>query len=199
MRKEYNSELPPGFEKAWDKYYPNFEKDSIEDIWESLRNLKDFKEGLPRLRSLCSGNGELLQRILPHHLALARQLVAQFQARVWKAVEEEDRPYIQRLLRALEMPNRPEPLMNGIRAAMLSFFHASSDVRPRRKRHWPTKKEVRRGAEEILKQAGLPLPTDRQWPRIYHKAGLSALPKATRRDNPKVRARHGTNGHYKRR
>jgi hypothetical protein len=191
----YNPELPPGFLEACDKY-PLFEEDSIRDIWESLRTSKDYKEGLPRLRFAYSDNEELLQRLLPYQLAQTRELVVQFQARIWKAVVDDDRPYIRRLWQAMAMPNPPERIIDPVRAAIIAF-HDALDGKPQTKQHSPTKKEVRRDAEEILKEAGQPLPNDRQWARIYRNAGLWALPKAPKTPrgiNPKIRARNGKNG-----
>jgi hypothetical protein len=65
--------------------------------------------------------------------------------------------------------------MHGIRAAIVAFEQLLSDEELQSKDNWPTKQEVRKRAEEILREAGRALPGERQWPRIFKEAGLGQL------------------------
>lgn len=177
MKKDYNPELPPGFLEACYKY-PDFKEDSIQNIWDCLATWKGNKERWPNRKNF-------------HPFATREEFVAdleediaEFKARILKAVDENDRPYVLRLWKAMGM-RRPEPLMNGVKAAIDAFLDFMWAEMRHTKDQWPTKREIKQRVEAKLKRAGQPLPSERQWARIYRRAGLSALPKAPRARNQK--------------
>jgi hypothetical protein len=150
----YEAEWPPGFLEAWDRY-PAFESDSLQEIWESLSNWHKYEKGSP--------DG-------------AREWVTEFQARILEAVRKKESVYLKKLIKAIETPDFPDQLrLDCVHAAVNAFVQLFACKGLRSKDDWPTKQEVRRRTEQILKDAGRTLPVERHWPRIFRKAGLSSL------------------------
>ena len=178
MKQDYSPELPPGFEEACEEY-PDFQDDSVEDIWESLHTWQRYKQGWPNPNP----------KYFPYpfttreeFLASIAEQIAEFQARILKAAENREASYIRTLLKAVQMPNHPVALIDAVRATIEAFGDLFDETR-QTKDQWPNKQQVRRLAEEKLRKAGVPTPSERQWPRIFRKAGLWALPKAPRGRN----------------
>jgi hypothetical protein len=153
----YNVEWPAGYQEAWDKY-PDSGFDSVRDIWESLSNWHEYEKG--------SADSD-------------REAVTEFHARILNAVYDDNTEYLKKLIKAIEVTSCPhDPELNGIRAAIEAFRDLFTCKGLRCKDQWPTKHEVRRRAEQILKDEGRALPVERHWSRIFKKAGLWELPNA---------------------
>lgn len=169
------SKWPTAYLEACQKYhrfiYETPEK-SVEGIWSDLAVWRAYKRDEPNL-------GEEYDS--PIWVSF-RESIAKTQARILKAVHDGDELYLKNLLKsAVTHKHKPPiPEINGIRSAILAFYFLYrhkllSDPNA----EWPTKQEVRRSAEQILKKAGQDLPSDRHWPRIFNKAGLWKLESAT--------------------
>lgn len=168
-QEDYNPEFPPGYREAQEKYDPGWEVDSIEAIWESIQLWRDYENGSPSLKAECTELGYRKIR------EIDQENIAEFQAKVLLAVFEGVKPYLAKLSRAVSMSHPKPKKMNGPRAAIKAFYDLFFGVGVSRD-DWPTKQEVRHRAEEILTQSGyVPLPTERQWPRIFKQVGLSEL------------------------
>jgi hypothetical protein len=128
-----------------------------------------LEKGLPKVKA------RLILSAWEKSKQWSEELVAQFQARILKAVHDRDLAFLKNLIKAMELPIQPAEPMNGIRAAIDAFDDLFLAEGLEHKEDWPSKQEVRRRAEEIMKEAGYPIPSDRQWPRIYPKAGLWQL------------------------
>jgi hypothetical protein len=175
VKEYYSPELPPGFEEACEKY-PDFQDDSLEDIWESLHIWQRHKQGWP------NPNPKYFPypfRTREEFLASIAKQIAAFKARILKAVENLEAPYIRALLKALQMPNHPVPLIDAVRATIEAFGDLFDETR-QTKDQWPNKQQVER---KKLRKARVPIPSERQWTRIFRKAGLWALAKAPRDRN----------------
>jgi hypothetical protein len=176
--KGYNPEYPPGYLEACQKYPSDSAHPpagSVTEIWDKLKTWRGYEKGLPELKMLLAGNPDLYKRALE----VAAQHVEDFKARILKAVIEPDCAYLENLLKAKKLDRPPELEMHGIRAAIEAFEQLFLDESLKSKDDWPTKQEVRRQAEEILRKAGRALPGERQWPRIFRNAGLWDLPSVT--------------------
>jgi hypothetical protein len=166
-------EYPPGYLDAYQKYNIdnlNFEQplDSPADIWEQLEDWRDYEKGYPGLLEKFSADSPFYRQVLESGAAD----IEKFKARLLKAAFDGDRAYFENLLKVMDYDSWPEPEMHGIRAALQVFdalFIGES------KNDWPTKREVRARAEEILKAAGKAVPKKHAWTRILRKAGLGAL------------------------
>jgi hypothetical protein len=168
--REYDPDLPNGYAEACEKYQPDeFEEWSVELIWDLLYHWRDYEKGSPRLKA----------RLPTHAVQKIREETKidyeEFKARICKAVLENDKAYLRMLQKALDSPTRPKREMIGVRAAIKAFEDLFIDGKRVSRDDWPSKQEVRRRAELILREAGRPLPGERQWPRIFKQAGLSEL------------------------
>jgi hypothetical protein len=165
-----NHELPPGFGEAMDKY-PEMEPDSVEAIWHQLDDWRQFERKFPRSKA------KALTRSMREESAEEAEGITIFQERILQAVYEDDRDFLNNLIKAMELPKPPEPKMSAYWAAVEAFVQLFLFDKTRTTREeWPTKKMVRERAEEILKKAGHPPKTNRHWPRVFKEVGLSDLP-----------------------
>jgi hypothetical protein len=168
-QEDYNPEFPPGYRDAQKKYDPEWEVDSIEAIWESIQLWRDYENGSPSLKAECTELGYRKIREIDW------ENIVEFQAKILLAVFEDDKPYLAKLSKAVRISHPKLKRMTGPRAAIRAFYDLFFGIGVSHD-DWPTKQEVRHRAEEILTQNGyLPLPTERQWPRIFKNAGLSEL------------------------
>ncbi len=158
---EDNPELPPGYLDAFETYL-EFGEDNVQDIWESLNHWIDYGKGSPL-------------GVLKWEGLMQDRSVAEFQARILKAVRDRDVDFLKKLIKAIQAPEMPEPELNAIRAAIKAFAGLFSGKNLKFSQDWPTKQEVRRLATELLKEAGCMLPSERHWSRVFKKAGLSEL------------------------
>jgi hypothetical protein len=177
--QEDKSEYPPGYLEADEKYNSDDydpAPDSVVEIWEKLDAWHDYEKGYPKVLERLNPDSVFYQKLLKE----GAQRIEEFKARLAKAAFDGDRVYFENLLKAIDCGDRrPEPDMNGIRAAIKAFENLFSYSLSRSKDDWPTKQEVRKRAEEILREAGRPIPGERQWPRIFRQAGLASLPSVT--------------------
>lgn len=178
--EEYNPEYPPGYFEAVEKYKVDElsadpSPDSAADIWEHLNEWREYKKGYPELCARFGPDSGHVETALE----FGAKVTKKFWARLEKAAFNGDRVYFENLLKVLNYDDWPEPEMNGIRAAIRAFRDLFSYSRSQTKDHWPTKQEVRKRAEEILHEAGQPIPVARHWPRIFKQAGLWDLPSVT--------------------
>jgi hypothetical protein len=85
---------------------------------------------------------------------------------------------LQALSETAILTQAPEPDLDSVHAVIAAFrqlFKGGGED------GWPLKPEVRAAATDILKKTGLPIPeSDRQWTRIFNKAGLSKLRQSRR-------------------
>jgi hypothetical protein len=141
VTEDYNPELPPGFDEACKKY-PEFDEDSILGIWERLAIWKGNKEGWPNRKNFFpfATREEFMTDL--------EEDIAEFKARIWKAVEEDNRPYLQRLLKAMAMPNHPEPSIDAVTAAIDAFRDFMFEGKRHTKDQWPTKREIKQRVEQ---------------------------------------------------
>jgi hypothetical protein len=167
--EDYHPEVPPGFEKACEKYHEELSDDSLESIWEVLGIWRDFEKGSPRLKAAIKPSA------FPAVRKIQKEEIAEFKTRILKAVHDCDKTYLGNLRKALNSPTHPKPEVTGPRAAIKAFDDLFFGKLLVSRDDWPTKQEVRRRAEEILTQGGRSLPGERQWPRIFKQAGLSEL------------------------
>src|SRR5271165_3789119 len=163
----YSAEWPPGYQEAYENY-PGFESDSAQESWDGLDNWRRYEGQSLHLRAAFKPDEEYRES--------ERETVAEFHAQILKAVYEGNSGYLKKLIKAIESQKRPPGSeLNGIRAAIKAFEELFVGRHLHSRDEWPTKQEVRRRAEQILKGAGRPLPVERHWPRIFKKAGLSEL------------------------
>lgn len=183
--KDYSKWRPKGFKKAskWptaylearQKYHMTIADsapDSLEGIWENLAEWRAYKRDEPHL-------GDKYDSPV---WVLFRESIAKTQARILKAVHDGDPLYLKNLLKAATIGKGrpPYPQVDGIRSAIFAFGQLyRHELLSDPNAEWPTKQEVRQCAQQILKKAGQPLPSERHWPRIFNKAGLSQLLSAT--------------------
>jgi hypothetical protein len=169
-------EYPPGYLDAWAKYLLKFpqgdtdpEPDSLQDIWEQVSLWRDYEQGFPKLKKrLSSYHDEAYRRDCAEE-------VEKFKARVGCAILEGDLGFLETLFKASGLKELPRPPLNGITAALDAFEQLFIEPGYSSRDEWPTKQEVRRRVEELLRAAGQSLPGERQWPRIFKSAGLSEL------------------------
>jgi hypothetical protein len=81
---------------------------------------------------------------------------------------------LQAVVETAMLTKPPEPYINTVRAVIIAFSNLFTGA----ENGYPTKKEVRAAATDILNKARLSAPLDREWPKIFKKAGLSKLPQA---------------------
>lgn len=167
--KTYSPEFPPGYREACEKY-PEFEEDSVGEIWDQLYIWREFEKGFPREKA----KGPLFLWQL--RMEEAPKEIAEFKERILKAAHDRDLVYLGKFLKAMELPSPPKPKTNAYRAAIEAFEELYIDGLRTTREEWPTKQMVRQRAEEILKESGLPSVSNRHWPRVFKQAGLSALP-----------------------
>ncbi len=183
-----------GRERQWPKDYleasgkhPSFDKDSAQGIWDALESWRKREHVLLDIakRAESEGHAEILAKV-----QTALGSIADFKNRILEAIRVNDKPFRANLAKALDAPKRPESITNGIQAAADAFWELFVEKGLFSSEDWPTKHEVRRRAEEILKKNGYPPLTDRQWPRIYRAAGLSELDSVTRGSARKKKSSH---------
>jgi hypothetical protein len=110
------------------------------------------------------------------------QRCVDFEKRILRAVRSGNVEFIRTLLKAMESKSPPLPTINASLAAMEAFRqlfspHSCGMTRA----EWPTKKEVKALAIEILQKSGWMIPTTRQWTRAFQLAGLSELKRSPRK------------------
>jgi hypothetical protein len=164
----YNPEYPPGYLEARETYLFTA-PDSVAGIWDELRYWRGYENGLPELKMF--SNPEDHKRVLE----IFAKRVEAFKARILQAVLERDSAYLRKLLKAIKLDRRPQLEMPGIRAALAAFEELFVEEKLESKDEWPSKQEIQRRAEEILREEGRACPGVRQWPRIFQKAGLAEL------------------------
>jgi hypothetical protein len=164
---EYNPQYPPGFLEARKKYPSDADEPEADSVTGILCRLDDW-----RCSERCSEKG------FPKVPLMAEQ-TEEFKARILKAVLDADLAYLKNLIKAADPHERPQSQIHGIVAAILAFNELFIHKNLESKDDWPTKQEVRRRAEEILREAGRVVPGERQWPRIFRNAGLWALESVT--------------------
>ena len=171
---EAEADYPPEFLKAVGKYADKkfiFQAELVTALQKWKQYIKAHPELLPNVPCV---------RLLPDE----RKEALDFQNLVLGAVFRGDREFLQLLLEVSTLSAAPEPDMHGVRAVIAAFSDlfrgATYGEGWSYSEEWPTKKEVRQAAEVILKKAGLPVPGDREWPRIFRKAGLTKLRSGTR-------------------
>jgi hypothetical protein len=79
------------------------------------------------------------------------------------------------------MPNHPRPKISAVHALRAAFLDIVSERKIQSKYRWPAKQEVKERVKARFKDAGRPIPSERQWSRYLREAGLWALPLAPRR------------------
>jgi hypothetical protein len=169
-------DYPPGFLKAVEKYA---DKKFIfrSEIWDGLRRWKQYAKHDPELVP----EEHLLSPARVGKFFFEREDIENFKNLILFAAFYAQKEILQILLEAATLPKVPEPDMNGVRAVIAAFGELfTGAISEDCSKDWPTKKEVRRKAEEILKKAVLPIPGAREWPRIFRKAGLRELRRASR-------------------
>lgn len=166
-----DSDYPPEFLKAMEKYA---DKKFIfqTEFWTGLQKWKEYikahPEFLPDVPAL---------RFWPDERKEAEDFQNLILGAVFNADKDNaDKELLQLLVEIATLSSAPQPDMNGVRAAIAAFcnlFKGAHSDDP--SNDWPLKGEIRKEAEAILKNDGLPIPGDREWPRIFRKAGLSML------------------------
>jgi hypothetical protein len=131
-------------------------------IWKQLKNWRELAKKYPELKP------ELLLRSSSDE----RDAVKVFQNEILKAVFEADKDLLAQLIAAATSAEEPELDMHGVRAAHAAFRELFTG---KTWKDWPTKGQVRRRAEEILKARGQIIPQKRAWTTIFRKAGLRFL------------------------
>jgi hypothetical protein len=113
-----------------------------------------------------------------------REIVEFFKDLILAAVFYGQTEILQALHEVATLTRAPDPDLGTVRATITAFavLFKGGDHND-----WPNKKQVRERAIEILKQAGSPTPGEREWPRIFKKAGLSKLSTAPRRSKSERR------------
>jgi hypothetical protein len=88
-----------------------FDEDSIEGIWQSLKQWDDYQEGFPGFRERFGPESH------QQKLEWARHAIAAFDSRVLAAVHGRDIHYLQKLLKAIQATEYPRPDIHGVIAA----------------------------------------------------------------------------------
>ena len=97
--------------------------------------------------------------------------------RILNAVRCRDVEFLETLVKAVQ--HEALPKLTAIEAVIRAFLTLFVPmVVECRKENWPTKRQVKMRAEEILRRDGLPIPSKRYWNQLFKQAGLSELPNA---------------------
>jgi hypothetical protein len=163
-------DYPPGFLKAVGKYA---DKKFIfrSEIWKELQRWKQYAKHHPGFVP----EGYLPSRAVPAEFS-EREDIENFKNLILFAAFYGQKEILQILLETATLSKAPEPDVYSVRAVIKAFASLFRGARTDNcENDWPKKKEVRQMAEEILKEAGRPIPGTREWPRIFRKAGLSGL------------------------
>lgn len=168
----YDPELPPGFSEVEGKYSGHGE--SLASLWDLIDSLRDSENDFARFKAqYLKIHGE---EAPPGLVGVKNARVRFFRERIIKAVINNDRTYLDKLRKALELPTRPEEPINDYIAAVQAFHEIYLDGERSTQEEWPTKGELRARTNEILHAAGHPPVSDRHWPRVLKTVGLSGLP-----------------------
>ena len=144
---------PSGYWAAINRYFDPLGTADVSYLRTKLKRLRCMPRGLP-----------------PFFTDLLEAEAADLKEEILKAVHDGDLAFIEKLTEAM----RPEEPVTPVRATLIAFERLLGDA-------WPTKRDVRKKAEEILRENGfIRLPLQRHWPRIFAAAGLSDLPNAIR-------------------
>jgi hypothetical protein len=180
----YYPELPSGYIEAYERS-PEFDPDSVEEIWWCLQNLQGKSPlGTERMRK----DPAVFQKLMKER----KESNAEFKAKILKAFSEDDKVYLKKLFKALNSRGWPISKMDGVQAAIIAFDELFLFEELVSREDWPSKQEIRRHAEKILTIRKVPLPTERQWARIYKQAGLKDLLRVTQGRARKRKSNSGT-------
>jgi hypothetical protein len=177
-----NAEYPQGYKEAYEKHLK--EDEDIKSFWMFVKMQEDFRKELDQFDS-DSGAGVLKKYVsmlnpmprdksLPEYQEFIKNIrgaVAQFDSYIPEAVHAGNTDFVEKLLNAMRSPELPKIEWNGTKAALRAFRILFDCKEIKSREHWPTKKQVRGQAQELL---GYEI-SDRHWPRIFKEAGLWQL------------------------
>ena len=135
------------------------------EIWRELR----------RWRQYAKRNPESAPWFLspPSPLCDDSVFVVHFKELIIAAVFYGQEDILRALFETARLAQAPDPDIEPVRAVITAFRQL---FKGGGKDDWPRKKEVKQTAIDILRNAGLPIPSSRrQWTRIFENAGLSKL------------------------